>query len=262
MAHLAFFYLSVVLISYALRLIYRTALTQYEIWKNTSSLSGQAEPGITTDFQQSKRKIIYCPTALGLANPTSFLNNMWTWSGSSADIFLMQLLEELSIGSAWWQEHGAKSIALLKVVGKALAGMTAEPPQAFPPALDACCSALGPHAASSLRKEGQDPALLRLEKETNQYPDWCSQSAAATRLPLISWRSLVRSQRCKGLSASLCHSWATTSFGRPQGHHVIMASRQAHLVNHPGMRSVLFLAETLPISPRQKTVPGCDAWPS
>lgn len=81
-------------------LIYRTALTQYEIWHNTPSLSGQAEPGITTDFQQLKRKIVYCPTALGLANPTSFLNNMWRCSGSSADIFLMQLLEELSLDSA------------------------------------------------------------------------------------------------------------------------------------------------------------------
>lgn len=81
-------------------LIYTTALSQYEIWHNTPSLSGQAEPGITTDFQQLKRKIIYCPTALGLANPTSFLNNMWRCSRSSADISLMQLLEELSLDSA------------------------------------------------------------------------------------------------------------------------------------------------------------------
>lgn len=96
---------------------------------------------------------------------------------------------------------------------EASSAMPAEPPWVFPALFDTCCSASGPCTVSSLWKEKQDPALLRQKEEMNQCLDRCSRSATATRLPCLSWRSLVRSQRCKGLLTSPCHSWAIAPFG-------------------------------------------------
>lgn len=113
-------------------------------------------------------------------------------------------------------------------------------------------AASGPH---TVPLERRDPALLRLEKETSQFPDRCSQTAAASPL-LEEFDQGPKMQRSLGLSVSPMTEhvlWKAT------GHHAQIVKRQAALVNHRGKQSVLSPSETLPAFPCLDTGPACDA---
>lgn len=233
-------------------LIQRTALTQYEIWPTTLSLSGQGEPGIKTDFQQSKQKIIYYPIALGLANPTSFLNNMWRCSGSSADIFLIVAFRRTE---SWWQENGAKLIAQLLVLGKALAVMTAGSPQAFPLALDTSCYALGPAQPVPFQRRGR--ILLCSgwrEKQINTQINVSSQPWLLTCLS--SCRGVWLRARDAKVSWPHLSLMTNCVLWKAAGHRAWISNRLDCLVNCLGEAvSALPLRNTAHIS-----MPECGTW--
>lgn len=215
------------------------------------------------DVQQSQRKIIPRPTALGLANLWAFRT---THGGADPYVFLMQLLGELSLNSAWWQEW--------RKINSMARG------DAWSIVCNACRASLG--VSSTVWH-----MLLRFRPLHSQFPlegetGSCSAQAEGRNesmpgsmlqvshchppaLPLMEeFGQEPKMQRSLDLAVSLMSDRALWSCW---SQHAWAANRQTGLMNHLGTGrlgkwSVLFLSETLLTSPCQNPVPGRDAWPS